>query len=787
VRIPLRDERGGILVMAAVMIPVFLLLTALVVDVGNWYTHKRQLQNRADAGAFAAGVEYARNWKACVQTGDAALRASTGAAIADAARQYAGDPEASDYTGATLPSTLRNTEITNQANLDVVINSNDPDYTDDTDYTDGGGSPPQGNPCYLHPSPGDDISAGGHWTDVRVKERDLPSLFGSVGLPLSRNGARARIEIRPAISGHQFLPLAVPNNVITKVQVRYYNECTSPATLLWTRDLAQLPGSVTGVGTLWGLPNGGAGDPNQGFLVTLPSYSTCTQAYLPIGVEVRIASRDEIDFNAFSCQQLLAMQYADCFHRLSQIRVWSDGDPDNQVRIGDVHLTGGCGNNGSPDAYFDTLPVAQTTCTYGANVFVNWGGRDDPPNNSTPGTFTVRVNGTVAPLVGPMVTNGYSQYSVPAGTLTANPGANTVTVSVSWTDTDPSHHYPGSTACRNGGQNTCQYSDSQPVQQMFVGTQGTAGAVAFVRTSRSQWSGSPAQPGNAYANEATGGMQVTLFPTIGIRSVLRTGVYTTIRLDDPQANQTLQCDPSVPQGQEFTTFRLGCQPWYGENHFNGDVSPPNTGSWWNSTTKTCPPDGQWFSNSDQGAGFGVNSSTNPWRCVLTAPGMTTGQVGDDIAVATDNCDNINNNSCQAFDCNYDGNYDGKGGVPGWATTGGIPKLGSEYPRVVNLFIVPYQASKGLTGAGDEIPVLGFASFYVMDWGGANNNQSDPCPDTTYDPDGSGPAPEVNMPRAPRGAITGVFVEKVEFEPGPVDATAVCVEGQLTPCRVTLVR
>ena len=28
---------------------------------------------------------------------------------------------------------------------------------------------------------------------------------------------------------------------------------------------------------------------------------------------------------------------------------------------------------------------------------------------------------------------------------------------------------------------------------------------------------------------------------------------------------------------------------------------------WNTTTKTCPPDGQWFSNSDLGAGFGVNS------------------------------------------------------------------------------------------------------------------------------------------------------------------------------------
>jgi hypothetical protein len=270
---------------------------------------------------------------------------------------------------------------------------------------------------------------------------------------------------------------------------------------------------------------------------------------------------------------------------------------------------------------------------------------------------------------------------------------------------------------------------------VFVGTQGTAGAVAYVRTSNGPWFGTPARPGNAYANQRTGGNLVTLYPTIGIRTVLRTGVYTTLRLDDPQANQTLRCDPNFAQGQEFSAFRYGCQPWYGENHFNGDNAPPNptgtnTASWWN---PACPSDGQWFGYGDQGAGFGVNSSNNPWRCVLTAPGLSTGQIGDDIAVATDNCDNINTNSCQSFDCNYDGNYDGKGTTDGWTVNGGRDgesppnpeKRGSAYPRIVNLFIVPYQASKGLTGAGDEIPVLGFASFYVMDWGGANSNQSDP--------------------------------------------------------------
>ena len=52
------DERGGVMVLSAFLIPIALLLDALVVETGNWYTHKRQLQNRADAAALAAGVEY---------------------------------------------------------------------------------------------------------------------------------------------------------------------------------------------------------------------------------------------------------------------------------------------------------------------------------------------------------------------------------------------------------------------------------------------------------------------------------------------------------------------------------------------------------------------------------------------------------------------------------------------------------------------------------------------------------------------------------------------------------
>jgi hypothetical protein len=175
-------------VLGALLIPVFLLLTAFVVDAGSWYTHKRQLQNRADAAAFAAGIEYAKNWKGCVQNGDTVLKASTARAIANKARQFAADPEASDYAPDALPSALYNGSIANQSKLDVVINSTT--YTDDTDYNDDNGSttplsPAVGDPCFSHTPGNDNISpGGGHWVDVRVKENDLPSLFGTIGLPL---------------------------------------------------------------------------------------------------------------------------------------------------------------------------------------------------------------------------------------------------------------------------------------------------------------------------------------------------------------------------------------------------------------------------------------------------------------------------------------------------------------------------------------------------------------------------------------------------------------------------
>jgi hypothetical protein len=800
----LRGERGQVIVLSAVMIPVFLLVTALVLDVGNWYTHKRQLQNRADAAAFAAGTAYAQNWKACVYSGTdpARLAAKTAAinAIADAARQYAGDPDPTDYAGDTLPATpLENTQIANQSKIDVAINSTS--YDDNTDYSDdydGLPSTSLGNPCYLHTT-GDSISAPGYWTDVRVKEGELPSLagmipsfFGKVD-PLSQNGARARIEIRPAISGHRFLPLAIPDNVVTKVQVRYFDQCTGNEIL--KQDLAQLPDGdydayqSGGGGSLWAIPIPGSdppvGDPSRSVNLPLTAYDPVQcpgLQYRPITEQVRIASAPDVDLDALSCSQLQAASFADCFTRLSQIRIWKDGNPDAEPVVKDAHVLGGCGTPG--DGYFGVLALAATSCNYDVSVQVDWGDRDDG-NKRVETNFTVKANGTTLAFAG---RSGETvTYASSGGAFTGNAGPNIVNVSIAWYDDGgPTHIWQGKQCVDPPGsaKSPCIWATSTAeAHRTFIGSASTdtqsdpnaTGAVESVHTSLAQIDATGALGASFddwHPSSAGGSPCISpcaIYPTVGIRSALTSGTPTTLRTESSQGSQLVDCDPNVTQ--ILTLFQYGCQPWFGPNSFK-DLN------WW-TASKECPSKTLWFSYSASMPY--TNSPGNPWRCVLNQGGSIVGQAGDWMAVATDNCNKVNpgGTQCQDFKKKTDATVH-CGDYEAWALKGD-----SEDPRVVSLFVVPYQALKNVSGSGanSPIPVLRFASFYVMNWHGNTAGSNDPCPDLNF---GSTP---VNLPSGPegKGTIMGVFDSTVSYETGPVDPNAICKEDDPTPCRAVLVR
>ena len=95
-------ERGAALVIVVVWLPVLLIVFMFVVDVGNWFVHKRHLQMQADAGALAGGGVFR------IPCSDVP--------IIDEARNYAGDP------GASTPYNLQ-LAPTQQANVHALINS----------------------------------------------------------------------------------------------------------------------------------------------------------------------------------------------------------------------------------------------------------------------------------------------------------------------------------------------------------------------------------------------------------------------------------------------------------------------------------------------------------------------------------------------------------------------------------------------------------------------------------------------------------------------------------------
>ena len=163
---PQMRERGQVVVLMALFLPVFFAMGAVVLDVGNWYVHKRHLQTQVDAAALAGGTKF---------TGCSSLFDPAGAnlAIKGTALEYAGDDlRAPDTIDPTFGSTVRNQQVEQPGDVRVVINSSDywsqGDPTDgssldDTQDLDGDGS---GDPCNERA------------VDAKATDDEVPNIFG---------------------------------------------------------------------------------------------------------------------------------------------------------------------------------------------------------------------------------------------------------------------------------------------------------------------------------------------------------------------------------------------------------------------------------------------------------------------------------------------------------------------------------------------------------------------------------------------------------------------------------
>ncbi|HUP33479.1 MAG TPA: Tad domain-containing protein [Gaiellaceae bacterium] len=205
----LAEERGSVVALFGLMVPVLLLFFMLVIDVGNWFVHKQHLQMQADAAVLAGGAEFGD----CFSP-DPATAAAANDTIKAAATAYAGNA-ASTYNfqvggGAPSVTTLFNSKT-------FFIPGPGPDDTETDEPCD--------TPSLM--------------LDVKQTEADVPYILGALldfVVPGSTTvvpaiNARARVQLKKATIVQGSLPLAVPDVDPKYVTATFVDESAGGALL----------------------------------------------------------------------------------------------------------------------------------------------------------------------------------------------------------------------------------------------------------------------------------------------------------------------------------------------------------------------------------------------------------------------------------------------------------------------------------------------------------------------------------------------------------------------------
>jgi len=195
-------ERGQVVVLFAVLLPIFFLLGSVVLSVGNWYVHKRHLQTQVDAAALATGQDFVGCF---LQPG------TTNGLVKDSALKYAGDTQRNAAAKFDPLYKTANLQVQQPDDVRAVLNS--------ADYwsTANAGQDPTTGYTLDWTMDGDPKTAGqqssqpcdARFLDVKATDDKLPLLWRWIPLfPSVKAHAVVEIHELPGLSG--FLPWAVP-------------------------------------------------------------------------------------------------------------------------------------------------------------------------------------------------------------------------------------------------------------------------------------------------------------------------------------------------------------------------------------------------------------------------------------------------------------------------------------------------------------------------------------------------------------------------------------------------
>jgi len=815
-----QHEQGQVVVMFALLIPVFLALGGFVIGIGNWYVHGKHLQTKADAGTFAGGSSWAFPCDTFID-----------ARIAAQARLYA---ESNNPQVGGVPN----------SSIHTVLNG--PDWYDDDSNPS---LPPlefYSPPTFSSPPVVPVCNA--MILDVKVTEDNSFPLFSLIPLfPDIKRKARIQIEEAESIK-EDLLPIAVRAPEPVSAAAVFYNEATGivlgakylvkggginpggmpPGLQPWstfnTQDIDTwarfTPAVATGVAIAisfrgacddGSLPPGNV-PPNPN-IITSPGPSCFDEEYTTMS---DICNQPQAPTQIVNCYYATGNWPSESVQSgLHFIRGYQDVDPGTgppALETAYLQNSGNCLQNGSQTTgYFNAHP--NNTCDVQLNLNVDVGGLEfDPPGPPPPVTLRasdiqvryrlVRADGTSSCNYGNQcnleTTSGGSVKSFstqgsalsPHLPLTANSRGNAVAIEIRLQNA--TNHTKA--ACQDSGFDAnCRwyytgappfFSDSTaptdvqilaaPVQRAFRGNSLTSSSVKWLRLT-TDGTPCPAAPLPEF-EDFEAASQPTSGPSCFVLDMgLKGGVAADqddepILFNDgvgPSQMGSIDCDPNIPQGQILIDGVIqGCGPEYGAHPF--DWSP------------LCPAANNIF------IGYPGGNPGSPWddgrwppiRCIKTRPTGSMNQLErglDNRLFGSNNAPCPNDTSTawapgrnywDADDNNFKGASYTETSPP---SPNNISQLFDD-PRRVTIFLAPTEAFA--TSGQDTYPITGFIDVYIRGYGritgGGGINVDDPCP-------GSDPPSDLDLSGgSPSGyAIWGSIINHVHIGGGATGGGNLC--------------
>ena len=649
----------------AVSLVALLGMGMIVVDVANWWVHKRHLQTQADAAALAGGT---------------LLR--EGCLSSDVKQQVANYATAGSWTTPGMPSAtvLENSQIGVGQSESVLGAFNADGYPG----TSAGTTTPS-DPCT------------NALVDVKLTDKNIPYLLPAFGPGvLGRIDAHARYQSKQVSAAAGLLPFAAEDPVPLSVRAVVVDETS---------------GAVLGSVFLTKSAGCQAGFFCNSTSFALPAQSGSAVSGDPVGIRINasgtINSDGTPDVTAASTPAACDT-HQQCFdtqssNGLVQLRAWPDASqhPAN-TDVAMIHRVqvsapqGNCLVRGSATGYFADLPAVSPACSSTATVSadVEFGGTgvNYPPVNGT-GATTAAVNlstdgGTTSTA---MVYQGAHVWQ---GTVNIPNEADAPTAL-----SLQAVAHSGKISVKNGQPKDCSLANLpgacsgsfSQVQRIFSAAGSTASRTGLLDSLLVTDNSSPTAPDDTYSLSCgttcpTHNYTIAVHFHDGLKPDTTTGATPTPVLRS-QGN-TVSCS-----GQSNLAADIqGACGWYRAYRFTAvPPLPADSG---------CP---------DAATAYPNNSlATNPSECadVRNGNGANPNAVGSALSQRI----NKPTPTADVTVCNAPNNWSSQ------------PDFPTGDPRLVTLFTIFRWPSSN----NGSLPVTGLAEFYVTGWKGNGTSNTDPC-------------------------------------------------------------